>query len=68
MMKAGITGEASDLNSKLDMRLPAIGNSQSFQKVLQQFSEGDRFNAFINIFSILIRLPARGLIMEDEVF
>ena len=68
MMKAGITGEASDLNSKLDMRLPAIGNSQSLQKVLQQFSEGDRFNAFINIFSILIRLPARGLIMEDEVF
>lgn len=72
MARAGLRGEASDLATKLDLRGPAIGNTDSIPQVLQDLSKarsaGDFYNSFINIIGIAGRMPGRALLMEDEFF
>ena len=71
-IRAGLRGEASDLATKLDLRGPAIGNTDNIAELLQTMSKarsgGDFYNSFINIMGILGRLPGRALLVEDEFF
>ncbi len=72
MTRAMLKGEASDLATKLDLRGPAIGDTNSIPQVLKDLSQtrsmGDFFNSVINIIGIAGRMPGRALLMEDEFF
>ena len=69
MSKTMITGESSDLVSKIDLRSRrSFGSTDNLAEIATGFAEGDFSKSAIDTLGVATRLPGRFLASEDEYF
>ena len=69
MSKTMITGESSDLVSKIDLRSRrSFGSTDNLAEIAAGFAQGDFSKSAIDTLGVATRLPGRFLASEDEYF
>jgi hypothetical protein len=69
MGKTMITGESSDLVSKIDLRSRrSFGSTDNLADIAAGFAQGDFSRSAIDTLGVATRLPGRFLASEDEYF
>jgi hypothetical protein len=69
MSKTMITGESSDLVSKIDLQSRrSFGSTDNLADIASGFAQGDFSKAAIDTLGVATRLPGRFLASEDEYF
>ena len=69
MSKTMITGESSDLASKIDLRSRrSFGSTDNLADIAAGFAQGDFSKSAIDTLGVATRLPGRFLASEDEYF
>ena len=69
MANTFVTGESSDLVTKIDLKnRRALGSTDNMMDIASAVNQGDYFKAAIDTLGIATRLPGRFLATEDEFF
>ena len=69
MGKVMVTGETSDVTSKIDLRARrSFGSTDNILEIAENINNGDFTKSAIDLMGIATRLPGRFLATEDEYF